>query len=311
MNPLGLSAEALEQRRRYVCAGDAARIMAGDLRSVWREKMGLVQGDDLSDKLAVQMGSFTEPFNLWWCEKMTGRKVTYYSASTICQAAWIWLHACSAEGASQHELQISKRYPWMACNLDGMTTTSKGQRCVIDAKHVGRSDEATILRYTPAGVHQATVMGCDWWALSVFVGNSKWELIEQEVDEFYRAELIERERAFWNYVIEDREPPESGAAILPPRPQPKLRTLIVPTDEGSAVFQAMCREENWLAGAIPEITAFIGTDAAAKRNAIARKTLVETIPETIGDLQYGRYRAKRSKAGAVTMTVEKMENGDG
>lgn len=309
-NPLGLSREALERRRKYICAGDAARIMAGDLRSVWREKKGLSEGENLDDKLAVQMGSFTEPFNLWWCERQTGRPVEYFSENPV--MIGIWKGLTGGRGCRHDEMQVSKTYPFMACSLDGMTTTAKGERCVIDAKHVDRSDEATILRYTAAGVHQATVIECDWWALSIFVGNGKWELIEQEVDEFYRADLIEREREFWRCVERDEEPPEdSGAAVLPPKPQPKLRTLILPTDQNSAVFKAMCRDENWLPSALPEIEAFVGTDGAAKRNAIARKNLLAAIPETIGDFQWGRYRAKRSKAGAVTMTVEKMEENDG
>ena len=187
----------------------------------------------------------------------------------------------------------------MACNLDGMTTTARGEPCVIDAKHVGRSDEATILRYTAAGVHQATVMGFDWWALSIFIGNGKWELIEQEVDPFYRAELIATERKFWDYVVRGEEPPEqSGAAVLPPKPQPKLRNLHVPAD-GGEVFQAMCRQENWLQDAIAEIHAFVGTDAAAKRNGIARSKLRDTlIPADIGEFEFGRFTAKRAKLGA-------------
>lgn len=308
---LGLSKEALERRRKYICAGDAALIMAGHWRQVWRDKMGLSEPEDLSNELRVQLGLFTEPFNLAWCEKQTGRQVHYFSGNKLMLGTWADLHldrdVCNW---SEQELQVSSDYPFMAAHLDGMTTTAKGERCVIDAKHVGRSDDPMILRYTAAGTHQATVMGCDWWALSVIVGNAKWELIELEVDPLYRAELIAAEREFWGYVERGEEPLDRGEAILPPAPPPKYRTLIVPTHEGPAL-DGLLREENWLAEAMAEMTAFIGTDAAAKRNGIARSRLRDQlIPGDIGVLQYGRFSAKRSKAGALTMAIAGMEGDD-
>lgn len=308
MNGLGLSAAALEQRRKYVQAGDAARIMAGEWRQVWREKMGLAQGDDLSGELRVQLGLFSEPFNLAWCEKQIGREVEYFSGSELQRHSWLLL---TGRAARKDELQVSKSVPFMACNLDGMTVTARGERCVIDAKHVGRSDDPMVLRYTAAGTHQATVMDCDFWALSVLVGNGKWELIEQAVDPLYQAELIAREREFWGYVERGEEPGDRGDAVLAPKPTPKLRTILVPPHEGPA-REGLLRENNWLAAAMAEAEAFIGTEAAAKRNNIARARLRdELIPSDVGVLEYGRFRAKRSKAGALALTVAKLEGDDG
>ena len=101
MNGLGLSAEALEARRKYVQAGDAARLMAGEWRAVWREKMGLAEGDDLSDKLPVQMGSYTEPFNLAWCMKQTGREIDYYSSNPLMIATFGASLARARRGANR------------------------------------------------------------------------------------------------------------------------------------------------------------------------------------------------------------------
>ena len=41
-------------------------------------------------------------------------------------------------------------------------------------------------------VHCATILGLDHWVLSVFVGNSKHEIVEQAVDAMFAAELIEQ-----------------------------------------------------------------------------------------------------------------------
>ena len=297
MNPLGLFPEALEQRRRSVQAGDAAKIMAGEWRQVWREKMGLAAGDDLSDVLAVQMGSFTEPFNLAWCEKQTGRKVDYYTDNHLAECQWT---ALTGRPKHRPELQVSKRYPWMACNLDGMTTTARGERCVIDAKHVGRSDDPMIVRYTAAGTHQATVMGCDWWALSVFVGNSKWELIEQEVDPLYQAELIAATREFWGYVERGEEPEDRTAPGLPPKPAPKLR-IVQLDDEFRDAWP------NWAGDMLPEIRRFAETDGAAKINGMARDRIKKLLPDDVGTLTRGLFRLNRTKAGAITMVMKKGE----
>jgi hypothetical protein len=270
---------------------------------VWREKMGLAEGGDLSRVLAVQMGSYTEPFNLAWCQQQTGRAVEYYTGARMLEYAWREL---TGQMARTDELQVSKAYPFMACNLDGMTTTAQGHRCVIDAKHVGRADEAMILRYTAAGVHQATVMGCDWWALSVFIGNGKWELIEQEVDPFYQADLIARCREFWGYVERGEEPEDRGDPTLPPKPSPKLRTIDVPINIDDPVFAALMRRENWLPEMVEAMGAFATTDAAAKRHAIARKDMDRLMPEDVGLVTRGSIKAKRDGRGfTASLTKEK------
>lgn len=308
---LGLSREALAQRRRYVQAGDADRIMRGEWRSVWREKMGLAEGDDLSGELRVQMGLYTEPFNLAWCEKQTGRAITYYSGSKMLIGTWADLHRDHTSKCewSEHELQVSKAYPWMACNLDGMTTTARGDRCVIDAKHVGRADDPMILRYTAAGTHQATVMECDFWALSVFIGNSKWEYIEQEIDPLYQADLIARTREFWGYVERKEEPEDRTAPVAPPKPQPRLRELHVPTHEDQ-VYEALLRQNNWLGEALTEARVIANTDGAAKRHAIARKTFAERVPVDVGLVEWGLFKAKRDKSGALRISVGKATDDD-
>lgn len=299
MNPLGLSPDAVERRRKHICGGDAARIMAGEWRQVWREKRGLAAEPDLSGELRVQMGSFTEPFNLWWCEQVTGRPITYYSSNHMMLAIWQWMHEEARE--SSEELQVSEQYSWMACNLDGMTTTATGAPCVIDAKHVGKSDDAMILRYTAAGTHQATVMGVDWWALSVFVANNHWELIMQPVDLLYQIALIDRCREFWGYVARGEEPEDRiETAMLPPKPVPRLRIVRL-EDEFKDAWP------NWGGAMLPLIRTFAETEAAAKKHAIVRKEIGALLPEDVGEVTRGRFKARRDKAGAVRMAMSRGE----
>lgn len=317
MSALGLSDAQLAERRLRLHAGDATAVMAGDYRKVFRRIKGLDPDDDLSGEFRVQLGSFTEPFNLAWTERMTGREISYYSANPLMMAVWLALHEPGGIGVGNYanaytdELIVSRRYPFMAANLDGMTTTPEGHRSVIDAKHVGRSGETEILRYTPAGVWQATCAGTDWWGLSCIVGN-KWEPpIFQPVDPIYQATMIARARECWGYIERNEEPPEPETPVLAPKPQPKLRSIVVPVEEDDEIYRVLCKQNNWLPDARDHIKAIIGTDAAAKVNAIHREAMKVLIPEDVGAVTLGRYSLKRDKAGAVRQNVAKLEDDDG
>ena len=63
------------------CIGgsDANTILSGSgerIWRLWREKRGEEQPEDLSAKLPVMPGSWTEAFNRQWYEKLCGAQVT-------------------------------------------------------------------------------------------------------------------------------------------------------------------------------------------------------------------------------------------
>jgi hypothetical protein len=68
---------------------------------------------------------------------------------------------------------------------------------------------------------------------------------------------------------------------------------------------------NWLPDAANAAAQFIETLAAAKANGAARTAFGAVLPEDIGDFRFptsrGVFQAKRSTAGALTLTV-KQEN---
>ena len=302
-NPLGLDQEAKERRKRFLTASDAKHIVDGSWSLLWRRKMGFEDEDNLDDELRVQMGSYTEPFNLWWYCKKTGRAVAYHSDNEITRAAWE-----AMGGNVRDEWVVSKEYPFMGCSLDATSTTSKGHDCVLDAKHVGtfRYDEL-VERYTPAMTHQSIVCEVDWWALSVFLDNSRWELVEQAVDPFFREELIEREQEFWGYVERQEEPPDMTEPAAVPKPQARLRQFIADA-LGTPGWQQMVAVNNWLPDAANAAAQFAETLAAAKANGAARTAFGAALPDDIGDFRFptsrGLFSAKRSAAGSLTLTVK-------
>lgn len=290
--PLGLSKEALELRRNYLMASDAKSIMEGEWRKVAATKRGAPE-EDLSDILAVQMGSYTEPFNAYWYQKQTGRIVQYCTASPIMTAIWDDL----TDDIVYPEFRASEEYPWMACSLDGISSTAQGHPCVLDFKHVGQFSQAVIERYTPQLTHQATVMGFDWWALSIFVGNSRWQLVEQEVDPFYQAELISAEREFWELLQSGAEIEDRHAPSEPPKPQPLLR--VVQLDD-----QFEDAWPNWALEMNTYIADFKHTHAAAAAHAISREKIKGLMPEDVGLLTRENVSVARDRRG-VTISLKK------
>lgn len=198
---LGLTAEQKILRADAIGGSDANTIMAGDdkrLLRLWREKRGEQEPEDLSDNLAVQMGSFTEALNAAWFEKNTG-------------------YAVYGSGAHYR----SKVHPFMACTLDGKVYDPLTDEClgVFEAKHCGtRSTDAEIFaRYVPQLTHNCLVAGERRAWLSAFKGNGDWVVFEYELDDAYAVRLIAAEEAFWASV-RDGTPPCAVEAEPTPLP---------------------------------------------------------------------------------------------
>jgi len=293
MHALGLSEGQLAERKLHLHAGDAAPIMAGDYRSVWARFQPDYQPEDLSGEFRVQLGSYTEPFGLWWTEKTTGREVKYYSDNPL--ARHIWQALTGREAGA--ELFADPYRPFMACNMDALTTTPLGDWAALDAKHVSRAGDAEVLRYTPAGIWQATVVGLDWWGIAPIVGN-RWEQpIFQEVDPLYQAELIARARECWGYIERGEEPLDRTEPVPPPTPQPKLRQINL---------DLLAHEDrpNW-AGEFQRLARdFAETKSAFDKHAITRENLKQLVPEDIGLVKLGLVRFKRDNRG-VSISLEK------
>jgi hypothetical protein len=306
MNGLGLSPEALAQRRNFIQGSDAAAIVSGQWRDLWREKKGLTEPADLSRELRVQLGSYTEPFNLAWMRQETGRDVYYFSDNALMRS--VWLHLTNGDGkASGDEHRKHPAIPYLAANLDALSTSKTGAPMYVDAKWLSRSDEKAILNYTPQMTHCALVCGVEWWGLSIIAGG-KWELIEQQLDPFFAEEYLQLCAAFWKYVEDDIEPGqevEGLVAIEMPKPQPTLR--IVQLDDQ---FRDAWGAFNWAPEAIKEIRSFAETEQAHKAHMASRDHLKALVPEDVGKLTRGRFTYSRSKVGAVTMTMKEEKADD-
>ncbi len=187
-----------EQSARSTGVGgsDANVILSGDrekILALWKEKRNEAEAPDLSDNLAVVLGSWTEPFNRQWYEKVTGEEIGSVGVSICCST-----------------------YSWRRCTLDGLVTTTGA---VWEAKHTNAfaKPEEVLERYMPQLQHNMAVAKAECAVLSAIFGNHKLEIFEVAADWLYQLDLLQAEEDFWDCVLSGREP---VPASIPPAPRP-------------------------------------------------------------------------------------------
>jgi predicted phage-related endonuclease len=193
---LRLSDRERRLRAEGIGGSDANVILSreGDrIRDLWREKRGEASPPDLSDKLSVMLGCWTEAFNRQWYEQLSGEHVTETGKSFACA-----------------------RYDWRRCTIDGLIEATGA---IWEAKHTSafaKPDEV-LERYMPQLQHNMAVVGVDRAILSVIFGNHRFEIFEVAADWLYQVELLDAEQHFWDCVQTGREP---MAVEPPPAPRP-------------------------------------------------------------------------------------------
>lgn len=190
---MALTAEQKLFRSKLLGGSDANTIMGGNteyLMELWMTKTGQKEDVDLSDVLPVQMGVWTEPFNIQWFTKQTGRIVT--------------------DNGIQ---KTSAIHSFMGCTLDGLTDDGK---TVFEAKHVSAfaKEDEVLDKYYPQLTHNMLVCGVEKAVLSVFFGNHKYEKYDVHLDALYADILVGSEKDFWNHVL-NKTPPVTVSVKIP------------------------------------------------------------------------------------------------
>jgi hypothetical protein len=190
---MALTTEQKQFRSKLLGGSDANIIMSGDeerLMRLWKVKTGQQEDEDLSSVLPVQMGVFTEPFNIDWFQQQTGRSVFNNGVQ-----------------------MTSPVHPFMGCTLDGMTDAGL---TVFEAKHVSAfsKDDEILDKYFPQLTHNMIVCGVEKAVLSVLFGNHKYEYFDVRLDDLYADILVGSEKTFWDHVI-NKTPPVAVAVKTP------------------------------------------------------------------------------------------------
>ena len=181
-----------EERMKGIGGSDAKKIVAGDWYELWLEKTGKKEPPDLSNEFPVQLGVWTESFNLKWFEKEMEMEVTHTG------------------------LKISDKKKFMFANVDGLVHDKLTGFGIFEAKHLNGfvTQEKAIETYLPQIHHYMYVFECNYAWLSVIFGN-RYGAYRIEKNEKFMKELVEKEEQFWSFVVQDK-PPYDGESIETP-----------------------------------------------------------------------------------------------
>jgi putative phage-type endonuclease len=176
----------LAWRRGGIGASDAPAIMGVspwmDLETLWLDKTGRRRGGFSNH--AMRRGQRLEP-----------EARALYIRTTRVRVEPV----CLEHGA----------HPWMRGSLDGISADGS---VVLEVKCPGATDHAVALRgdvpakYVPQLQHLLAVSDaevCHYWSYR----DGEGTLIEVAADPGYIRRLVERERDFWQHVLDDRCPP--------------------------------------------------------------------------------------------------------
>jgi predicted phage-related endonuclease len=191
-----LSPAQIQARDGKLTASRVACLMTGDERKImelWREMVGDpgFEPKDLSDVWAVQLGSHTEPLNLDWYERRTGKLLS-----------------------RRGEVVIHCEHAWAACTLDAW---DEDLCAPVEAKHVGgfEKTDAILARYAPQAHWQMIVTGAPKCIFSIIEGAREPIIEVVSRDDGYAAELWARACAFM-LCVETLTPPVAIAPAAAP-----------------------------------------------------------------------------------------------
>jgi predicted phage-related endonuclease len=268
---LGLSKSDVLERRKYVGASDANILLGGDpekIFNLWEVKTGRREPEDLSDNLLVQMGIWTEIFNISWFEKQTGCIVT----------------------DRQSKLVHAER-PYLRATLDGRTMLADCIPAVIDAKGCQPFGFDVAERAQHYGPQMAVQMACanvERAILSFLIGNTGWEYHVINRDPLYEAQVLSACATFWSHV-QNGTPPVELPSAQAPMPVGMMRKV------------EMWQSNEWCSWEAQ----YVAHEDNAKSFEEARKSLKAMVESDVGEAKGRLLCIKRSKNGSLLFSKVK------
>lgn len=252
------------KRTGFIGGSDCVRILEGDWLKLWQIKTGRIEGDDLSGNIAVQLGSFTEHFNLAWFEMQRNCTLRH------------------------HQLKFTEEIGGIpvAGTIDAMWGNE-----IVEAKHTNHFNtmESIIERYMPQVQLYAWLADADGAYLSVIFGNSKWESAYVSRNNEYFDSMWAVVSDFWGYVLRDEEP------VGIDTPQLSIDKI--------AVDQMVKRDASKDNEFISRAHDYINNQAAAKAFDNAKSDLKAMVGNDEREVYCDLLTIKRSKSGSLLFTV--------
>jgi len=263
-------------RSKGIGGSDAKKIMSGEWNALYRSKKGLAEQEDLSDVFRVQLGTFTEPLNLYWLAKNNpGWKI-------------------EQDGVTRTDDIHSHLY----CHPDA-TAKIDGQLAVIDAKHTnpfGEKEQRMKDGYYWQLIHNGYLCGATLGVISPIYGNDIGAPVIIELSPKDTKEYLKRTVLFWSMVECNQEPDDVHAVTETHYTISGLRTV------------DMTGNNRWA----DQAAAYINAHEAASPHITAKEDanleLKRLVDADVGEASGHGVRIKRNKKGTpVISTYQEKE----
>ena len=256
------------ERKGFIGGSDCVKIMQGNWLELWQIKTGRVEPEDLSRNIAVQMGVYTEDFNLGWFANE---------------------YDCTLTGFQKSFEETIGSVP-VKGTVDAIVGDSI-EDSIVEAKHTNAYNtlDKVIEYYMPQlqlYIHLAKANGAH---ISVIFGNNKWESAYVKRNEEYFNSMWAVVSDFWGYVLRDEEPVGNDQPI-------QLSIDKVSVD--NMVKRNATSDNQFVDAAIT----YIENEAAAKTFESAKKQIKDMVGDNEREVYCDQLTAKRDKRGAIRIT---------
>jgi predicted phage-related endonuclease len=259
------------ERKGFIGGSDCVKIMQGNWLGLWQVKMGLVEPEDLSRNVAVQMGILTEDFNLKWFANEYDVKLSGFQKS--CHSN---INGVPAKGT-----------------LDAMCVykVSDDKPMIVEAKHTNAYNtlDKVIDYYMPQLQLYIELAGADGAYLSVIFGNNKWESAYVSRNKEYFDSMWAVVSDFWGYVVRKEEPVGNDQPI-------QLGTDKIEVD--NMVRRDATKDNHFVDCAYTYTT----LEADAKAFESSKKDLKQMVGDNEREVYCDHLTIKRDKRGALRIT---------
>ena len=258
-------------RLGFIGGSDATRIMTGNWYDLWAEKTSRKEPDDLSDNLAVQLGTYTESFHIDWF--------------------------CKQSNINNQKIRTQVTYD---CIENGVpykgTVDARIEDAILECKHTNAftNMKEQLARYMPQLQFYMNISGVKECYLSCIFGNSTWDYRKVSFDGDYVNHMNVAIKAFWT-CVEDDTAPTDGAP-------PAANTDKIPVDD---MVRRDASSDNQFISIAHD---FMATMNDAKSHEAYKKMLKELVAPNEREVYSPVITISRDKRGSLRITPSKKEN---
>mgnify|MGYP001578924140 CR=1 FL=1 len=191
-------------------------------REEWLSVRGLGIGSS-DAAAAVGLSQYKSPLELW-LEKTERQTAPDLSANDAVFWGSTLEHIIANVYAERSGVKVRRlnavlqhpEHSFMLANLDRVVSHPTDGNGILEVKtaslYLASSWEDGVPEaYQCQVLHQLAVTGKRWCDIAVLIGGQQFKVYRVERDENKIADLIQREAAFWQYVIDDVAPPVDGS----------------------------------------------------------------------------------------------------